>query len=244
MAEESEVIRNQMDETRSALAEKLEILENQVTGTVLEATEAVSESVGNVKEAVETTVQAVQESVRDAVESVKDAFDLRAQVAAHPWIVMGGAAALGFLGGCLTRNSASRQQATAPEQSSASTSRSSDIEHVGAAAEPVPTSSPRHPSWTAQLEEVFGEELKQVKGLALGTLMSLARDLVVKAAPPQMASQLSELADNLTVKLGGQPMHGKLLPVDTAPGGSEAKADHNGWGCDRNASRELPSATV
>jgi len=42
-----------MKETRTALTEKLETLENQVIGSVHEATCAVSETVASVKEAVQ-----------------------------------------------------------------------------------------------------------------------------------------------------------------------------------------------
>src|SRR5438132_737937 len=97
MDNESAVIRQQMDETRAALSEKLEMLENQVVGTVQEATTSVQETVETVKDAVEDTVHTVRESVRETVEAVKDTFDLQQQVQRHPWIMIAGATTLGFL---------------------------------------------------------------------------------------------------------------------------------------------------
>ncbi len=101
MENEPEVIRQQMDETRTALADKLEKLEQQVVGTVHDASEAVNETVGSVKEAVHETVQTVKESVHETMHSVKEVFDIRHQAAVRPWMMMTGAVGLGFLGGLL-----------------------------------------------------------------------------------------------------------------------------------------------
>ena len=75
MENEPEVIREQMQETRTGLAEKLEALEERVMGVAT----AVSETVENVKEGVEGTVESVKETVSETVETVKDTFNLRKQ---------------------------------------------------------------------------------------------------------------------------------------------------------------------
>src|SRR5262245_52369843 len=67
MDNESEVIRQQMEQTRSALTAKVELLEHQVVETVHGATAAVSETVGNVKDVVQETVQTVKDSVHETV---------------------------------------------------------------------------------------------------------------------------------------------------------------------------------
>src|SRR5438552_13806212 len=90
--EPEEVIKHQMLETRASLAEKLETLEQQVVGTVHNATSAVTDTVASVKGAVQ-----------DTVEAVKDTFDLPRQVREHPWIMLGGSIALGYTGGCLLK---------------------------------------------------------------------------------------------------------------------------------------------
>src|SRR5262245_55877302 len=97
--EQPKVIRHQMEETRASLTEKLETLEHQVVGTVQGATSAVTETVENVKEAVAETVETVKGTVRETVETVKETFDLSRQVDRHPWLMVGGSVALGFLCG-------------------------------------------------------------------------------------------------------------------------------------------------
>ena len=70
MAYEPEVIKQQMEETRSSLADKLETLEQHVLGTVHDTTSAVSNTAEMVTDAVEGTV----ESVKETVENVKESF--------------------------------------------------------------------------------------------------------------------------------------------------------------------------
>jgi len=94
---ELEVIHHEMEETRASLADKLDTLENEVLGTVHNATAAVAHTVEDVKSVVGT----VTDSIQDTVESVKEAFNLSEQVRRHPWAMLGGAAAAGFLGGWL-----------------------------------------------------------------------------------------------------------------------------------------------
>jgi len=98
---EREVIRQQMEETRAALTDKLETLEHQVVDTVQGATTAVQETVATVKDAVQETVETVKGSVQETVETVKETFDLNRQVDRHPWLMFGGAVAVGYLGGRL-----------------------------------------------------------------------------------------------------------------------------------------------
>ncbi|MFO1007317.1 MAG: hypothetical protein U0929_15255 [Planctomycetaceae bacterium] len=82
MIDTTEEIRDQMEVTKSQLTDKLESLELQVAGTVQSASTAVT-----------TTVEAVQ----DAVSSVRNTFDLQRITNSHPWLVVGGAVAVGYL---------------------------------------------------------------------------------------------------------------------------------------------------
>jgi ElaB/YqjD/DUF883 family membrane-anchored ribosome-binding protein len=115
MAEEPEVIQEQMEETRSALADKLGALTGKITGTVETVQETVENTVANisgtvesVQEAVTQTVEAVTETVENvgetaqvAVENVKEAFNIPKQFDRHPWLFVGGSVLLGFVGGKL-----------------------------------------------------------------------------------------------------------------------------------------------
>lgn len=88
-----EAIRRQMEETKSQLSDKLDSLESQVTHTVQSTGTAVNATV----EAVQVTVEAVTGAVQGAVQSMSNAFDVRRQIDHHPWLVLGGAVALGYL---------------------------------------------------------------------------------------------------------------------------------------------------
>src|SRR5438270_4131823 len=101
-----------MHETRQSLADKVAALENQVVGTVQSAASAVQDTVESVKSAVQDTVCSVKETVGDVKDTVQDsvssvsegvmsAFDIRRHVDENPWLMLGGAAAAGFVTGLL-----------------------------------------------------------------------------------------------------------------------------------------------
>lgn len=93
------IIRQQIEETKLQLTDKLESLEQQVSQTVQSAGDAVAATV----EAVQETVESVTGAVEGAVHSVSEVFDLRQQIDNNPFLVMGGAAALGYIAAeCLT----------------------------------------------------------------------------------------------------------------------------------------------
>ncbi len=93
MDETTEVMRRQLVDTRSQLTEKLVSLEQQVSDTVESTGSAVNATVG----AVQETVESVTSAVHGAVQSITDAIDLRQQMKQHPWLVLGGSVALGYL---------------------------------------------------------------------------------------------------------------------------------------------------
>jgi ElaB/YqjD/DUF883 family membrane-anchored ribosome-binding protein len=214
MAQEPEAIRQQMSETRAALSEKLETLEHQVVDTVHGATTAVNDTVTNVKEAVDCTVQTVKDSFRESVQCVKDALDIPEQVQRHPWLMLGGAVACGYLGGRLLLSDSDNQESdcssrngTAQNGSAATYPWMTPAHTQPAASEPRP---PRH-SWLTSLARSLEPELSELKGLAIGSVFALMRDLVKESAPRNMAPSLGEIADKITLKLGGTPIAGPLL---------------------------------
>jgi len=97
MAEQPEIIKQQMEETREALSEKIGALEDHVLNTVQGTTQAVSATVEKVADAVQSTVSSVKEEVGKSVESVKRTFDLRRQMDEHPWAMLAGSVALGYV---------------------------------------------------------------------------------------------------------------------------------------------------
>jgi len=200
MPDEPEVIEQQMQETRAALAEKLETLEHQVTNTVSVATNAVSETVENVKDAVEETVETVKESV-------KSTFDFAGHMDRHPWWFMGGAVALGYVGGCLLNQASavhappSRVRRTSYEPMGLS--QGGTTERVGDRFRSE-VAQPEQPGWLSILTNRFGREIDQLKSLAIGAAIGMARDAVVDAAPETLRPQLKDVINDITEKLGGK----------------------------------------
>jgi hypothetical protein len=232
MAEESEVIQSDIEETRSSLADKLAQLGDKVSGTV---------------ETVEETVEDVIETAEDTVEAVKDTFDLPLQMERHPWLFVGGAALLGFLGGrLLFPGSAEEERDWDSERAfrafvngrsgnGHSEREAADMtERMSQAAESGPTtgtaeSSPESSEsgwfsgdWLSGLTDKMGPELETLKGLALGAAFGLVRDMVARNLPDSLTSEISHLFDDMTERAGGKPVQGEVL------GSSDAEEDAEG----------------
>lgn len=201
MDNETEVMREQMEETRVSLTEKLETLEQHVVETVQGATTAMNETVENVKEAVQDTVATVKDTVQDTVDGVKETFNLQHQVEQHPWGMMAGSIAIGYLGGYLLSRPRTRISANIGMQHPLPVSQPTSS---------VPTSS--GPSWWTGVSALFAPEIAKVKGLALGVALGIVRDSITQAAPEQMKSELANVIDNITAKLGGEPLQAPVLP--------------------------------
>jgi len=224
-----EVIKLQMDVTRESLTDKLETLENKVTNTVAEAQAAVADtveavrdtveavkdtvasSVETVKDSVQSSMDSVKDTVSSSVDSVKDALDVYGQVDRHPWAMVGGSVVVGFLGGWLLTPARRREtiptawSAPPPQQVSALTHQ------VYREEKPAPVEK-QGPSWMSQLSQAVAPELDKLKGMAIGTLAGVVRDMVTEIAPPSYQPQVKEMMDDLTVKMGGQPIVGRVLP--------------------------------
>jgi len=235
MDDEPEVIRQQMEVTRTDLTRKIEALENQVVGTVQNTTQAVSETVETVKEAVQETVSAVKDTVSDTVgtvketmadtvSSVKEALDLRGYVEQYPWASFGAAVATGFVGGVMIESGqrARRRIGELHSHGEIPTSqgrRESNGRRYGPAEEFSPAARTvsygaepvRQDSWIHQLAQRFAPEIDKLKGLAIGALGSLVRDVVSQAAPATVRERLTPVIEDVTRKLGGEPVQGPLL---------------------------------
>jgi len=184
---ELEVIHHEMEATRASLADKLDTLENQVLGTVHDATAAVAHTVEDVK----SVVGSVTDSIQDTVESVKDTLNLSEQVRQHPWGMLGGAAAVGFLGGWLM--GPSRKEPEVPPLSGPP--RESYI---------APVREKLAESSSGSEESAFAEPVKALKGIALGALMGLVRDMAVKALPENVKDDVVKVLNDFTTKIGGK----------------------------------------
>jgi ElaB/YqjD/DUF883 family membrane-anchored ribosome-binding protein len=243
MDNEPEVIRQQMAETRASMADKLETLEEKVVGTVEGATTAVNETVENVKDAVQETVSTVKDTVSGTVEGVKEAFDLQRQVERHPCVMMGAAAAVGYVAGSLLSQSKGQASRLPPDGSEW---RASQLEarptwqpREGAApaSRPLPAEAP-----VTKQRGTWAPELARLKGLAIGYFMGAVRDAMSESLPQGMRDQFRETIDSITFKLGGEPIRGPVIS-----GCSGATASNYGRGQrsleGRSTRRSFPDGT-
>jgi hypothetical protein len=90
MSDQPEVIRQQIRETQNHLAENLGALEDHVAQTVHQASAAVHRA---------------KDTVQETIHSIKSTFDVGRQLRRHPFLVLGGAAAVGYLAPRLLRGS-------------------------------------------------------------------------------------------------------------------------------------------
>jgi ElaB/YqjD/DUF883 family membrane-anchored ribosome-binding protein len=220
MADESEdVIRQHMEETRTALKDKLETLEQQVKETVQGATEAVEtvkdsvkETVESVKETVEETVETVKETVAGTVESVKETFNLTRHVQDYPWPAFACATVVGFLGGRFLNRAAAATngQNTPTSYLPRPESALYRNDNVSYASTPSPPQEQRR-GWWSWLAEHYSGEVAKLKSLAIAAGAGVVRDLATARLEPEVADRVKELIDGFTVKLGAEPLKGPIL---------------------------------
>jgi len=66
-------------------------------------------------------------------------------------------------------------------------------------------------------------EIQHLKGLALGVALGAVREMVARQVPPHLADQLREIIDNVTKKVGGDPVGPSDVPFgQTATSGNQA----------------------
>jgi len=200
--QEPEQLRLQIEDTRSAITEKLEALEEHVSGTV----QNVKDTIETTTETVQETVSTIKQTVEDTVSTVKETFDLRLQVERHPWPMLGGALAAGVLTGALIGESRQRR-AEPPSRLRSNDVPTSRFGEGEVYASNLQNAAPPPPG----LFDRFHDEIAQVKGLALGMVLGLVRD-AIQDNLPQMAEQVGEVMDRFTSKLGGAPVKGPVLP--------------------------------
>jgi hypothetical protein len=178
--QDSAEMRQGIDETRSAMADKLESLENRVIGTVQSAQETVQDSI---------------QSAKDTVASVKRTFDINHQVQERPWTIVGGCFLAGLAAGYLIHSGPPRSAKSPHGPAQAGTNG------TAASTPRVQAEPPSH----AGVFEPFKEEIDMAKGMAIGFVMSLVRDSI-KESVPQLAPKIDALMNGLTTKLGGAPI--------------------------------------
>lgn len=185
-------VRAEMAETRSALTEKLETLEQRVKGTVEAAQHSVEETFENVKETVQETVQ-----------TVKRTFDIKHQVEQHPWAMLGTSVGAGFILGRLQPASTHRQAAPPMMHGNGVSSLSSLTSPVSHEASRRRKAAHR-PGIKHKLLDHFGEEINMLEKAAVSGIMGLLRDWL-KQSMPSISPQVEKVLDSATAKMGAEP---------------------------------------
>lgn len=192
--QDTDEMRQDIDTTRSAMSDKLEALEEHVMGTVQSAQETVEDSI---------------QLAKDTVASVKRNFDIKYQIVQHPVATVGGCFLVGLALGALFLRGRSRSQQSPkqPTRDETPPTRSprAFAEHSNGS---YNTAATLHPTTAAHRPVFFGqfqEDIDKVKGMAIGYVMGLVRDSV-KDAVPQLASQIEEVMNSITAKLGSKPV--------------------------------------
>jgi len=184
--ESTEVIEQQMQETRDSLTQKVSALESQVVGTLQNATATVSGMVDQVKTAVPETLAGMKETISEVKESVakqvRETLDVSHRTREHPWAMVGGATAAGFITGMILfrRTYAAPTAGFAPAAPSYST--------PAAAAASASVRSPiKLPGWLDQIVDKLGdrvtEEVRKLGELAVSTASSSLQQTVEKVVP-------------------------------------------------------------
>jgi len=216
---ELEVIRDEMEQTRANLADKLGALENQVRETVSGATDAVSSTVEGVKGVVET--------VSETVESVTETFNVSRQVEQHPWMAFGAAVAVGFVAAQVLERWGQPSPPPAPPPPAPMPPASLSSIPLQPMHQPAPATEPARGESHGESESLLGslghsalESLKEVlpdtkevmntvvssaSSLAVGSLMGLIRELAANGLPEEWKGEATKLIDQVTTQLGGKP---------------------------------------
>jgi len=227
MDNQNEAILRQMEGTRASLTEKLEALENQIAGKVQAGANVVdrtTEAANQIVDTVKATVHEVKESVDRSMESVTSAFDLRKQTDKHPWVVVG----LATAAGCVLGNIMGRRDVqTVGTQESVPTFKpvASRPKHTK-----VPEGGNGHGTKKASGHSDFWEQdwvrdqLTRLKGLALGTLLSVVRDMAKQSITGPLGERVAEEIENFTTRVGAEPIRGQVLSFEESSGNEGTSA--------------------
>jgi len=225
MENDTEVIRQQMADTRQALTEKVEAVESLVASAVKDTTQAVTQTVENVTQTVENVTQTVEDTlsntaavlsdtvestvntVSDSVQSVKQALDVTTYVEQYPWLVMGGSVAAGyFLGSLFPSNghTAKLGDMGASYPAAAATTAATRASSPAPAPQPAAEHTHTESSFLSFLSSpTWKPVIDRLRGLAVGSAAGLVTEMVMDMVPASMKQEVSRALDETTQALGG-----------------------------------------
>ncbi len=214
MDPQPDVIRQQIEETRSSLTEKLETLEAEVKGTV----ESAKETVVNAKEAVEETISNVKETVHTATETVKRTFDIPYQVDRHPWVMVGLSLVSGVVAGAILAPGLRRDRRLARRMSEASYEPPLREEASPRSAwSRLAGGEPGRPGFIEKLADQLGGEVEKAKELAIQTAVGVV-DNVIRRSIPVLGQAVEDMMARAATNLSAPPPQHGDEPREPAAG--------------------------
>ncbi|CAN5339670.1 hypothetical protein BH10PLA2_BH10PLA2_36390 [soil metagenome] len=193
--QDADQIRKQMANTRCSISEKLDLLERRVVDTVEGATHAVND-----------TVETVRDTVRDSVHSMQTNLDPIRQADRHPWttfaVCLGAGYAVGKVleGGLMPRSAVIDQPKSWPHPSP-STEAASHATHQNGAPS----------AFVRNFIQPLEPDMRRLKEMGIGMLFGVVRDFLHDVAPEPMRDRLHEVVDDVTRRMGGEPVKGPVL---------------------------------
>ena len=214
MPPETELIKQQMSQTRAALTEKLENLENKVVGTVNTTTDTVAQTVQevgatvrettqNIRATMQETTQNMRATVRETLSSVRDAFDVTRQMHEHPWLLFGGSVFAGFVGGRVLEGLEQGRLPSLPAPPAEQFLPSDSELRDNLEAQP-PARRRSTFGFLKALTDTFAPEIDNLKRAAVGMAIGLVRDKLSESVPPHMREHVHDVMGRIATKLGGE----------------------------------------
>jgi len=227
------VIRDEMEQTRASLADKLGALETQVRETVSGASEAVHSTVEGVKEVVS--------SVKETAETVTEQFSISRQFEQRPWAAFGVSVAAGFAAAYLLDRMTAAAASAVVARPGQSFVPPIHLQPVHPAPAPAAPSGGDHHTMLGELgsralgklsdtaleslesalpdvKQVMGTAVKGLESLAVGGLMGFIREMAAQHLAPQWSGEATKLIDQVTEQLGGKPQAAWAPPAGPAHG--------------------------
>ncbi|HEX3204013.1 MAG TPA: hypothetical protein VHQ67_04615 [Nitrospiraceae bacterium] len=158
-------------QTRTAIGEKLELLERRI-----------EETVGGAKSAAEDFVDRVRDSAEEFLDRTKETFDPTHQVANHPWLMLGGAIAAGYVLGLLE----GRLRMSSPQASGVSPYYPPDAKEAAGSVMP---SGPHANIWEGVSREV-SKEIEHAKEAVIEVGRTFVHDFFEQVIPAVAESVL------------------------------------------------------
>jgi len=194
MDPQPDVIRQQIDQTRCSLTEKLETLEAEVKGTVQSA-----------RDTVENAREAVSETITNVKQTVKQTFDLSYQVDHHPWAMLGLSLVSGLVVGALVGSRTNSDRRMVRRMSEASEEpRLRSESSLADGRSRMAYEEPARPGFMDKLSGQLGNELEKVKDLAITTLVGVVSD-VARRSIPALGSAVEEMMVRAASESGAPP---------------------------------------